>query len=109
LTGTALDLAVAKAVRADKLSLWEDRSITAAYAGTLYCGHWEPSSDWEQCGVLIDRYRVAFVLHGDEIVAVTGRDDMSGAAGGLNHKVAACRAVVIAELGEEIEIPEELL
>lgn len=65
----------------------------------------EYSTDWSECGPLIEQYFINIVERGDNWVA-----DRLGfsLAKGVTVKEAICRAM-ITELDGEIEIPDELL
>lgn len=75
--------------------------------------NYHPSTDWSQCGPLIDDYDIEFVNQGTGIIGAYAEfsfcpyEDSCGTGG--THLVAACRAIVAAELGDEVEIPEELV
>lgn len=107
LIGPALDWAVATA---------EGISIHALCAGgfAVNCEDYSPSTDWIQGGPLIERYRV---------VCDYGRPLSDGEsprwfaqcwspyAGeyGATPLIAACRAIVAAKLGNEVQVPAELV
>lgn len=102
LTEAALDWAVAKAA-----------GIELYYDGTMwaeeYSCHWSPSEFWNQCGPLIERYRIGFGIYPDHYFATAGHDTAYGAAAGSTHLIAACRAIVAAELGSEVDVPDEVV
>ncbi|CDG21039.1 conserved protein of unknown function [Xenorhabdus poinarii G6] len=101
LTGLALDYAVAIAQR------WEIVIIT----------EYSPSTDWEQCGQLIEKYiddLTHMAFRGDHWVANCRAvlvDDFSifKTQTGDTPQIAICRAVVAAQSGDEVDIPDELL
>ncbi len=65
----------------------------------------EPSTDWKQCGPLIEQHSVDF----EWIVNGTLRADIGDTiAFGPGYLIAACRAIVAASLGDEVELPESL-
>lgn len=70
---------------------------------------WTPSTDWSQGGPLIEKYCVGFGLYSDYFFAVTGLDDLPGDSDGSTHLIAACRAIVAAKLGDEVDVPEGLV
>ena len=104
LQGAALDWAVAEAVGLSvtrELNGWhqvEEGSICLGWVGVNY----RPSTNWSQGGPLIERHEVEIeagpwsaccgikTMHGDTILE------------------AACRAIVAAKLGDEVDVPEEL-
>lgn len=127
LKGAALDWAVAHATKA-----WEfahkwyptmtlDPTFTGvrdyAIDGMIYLvprnafrqdpQPFNPSRWWEHGGRLIDEHCVLFDTD-DKSVIWAKLPEQSLFKGGDNHLVAACRAIVMAKLGEEVEIPDEL-
>ncbi|OKP02214.1 phage protein NinX family protein [Xenorhabdus eapokensis] len=110
LTGRALDWAVAKAdargVKINELGyvfVNDNRSI----------GVYSPSADWAKCGQLIEKHYIelnfnsvneewsAYIFSFEELESVI--ED------GESPTIAICRAVVAAKLGDEVEIPDELV
>ena len=95
LTGAALDLAVARA--------WY------GYDYKLLLPFFNPSVDWRQGGPIIEREGIR--LHR----SVTGQwwagpeSDPHRPVAGLTPLIAAMRCYVASELGDEVDIPEELL
>lgn len=74
---------------------------------------WQPSSDWSQSGWLIDDFNLSISapFQGREAVA-TVQEGLSSGAHSYNGKTtlnAICRAVVSAKLGDEVEIPDEIM
>ncbi|PHM37158.1 phage protein NinX family protein [Xenorhabdus innexi] len=73
---------------------------------------YSPSTNWEQCGQLIDIFGMELT---NELVNDTWRyyatcpHLMGEYQHGDTPKIAICRAVVAAELGNEVDIPDELL
>lgn len=67
---------------------------------------YSPSTNWSQCGPLIDKYIEAFMVSGDDKVAVSkhGKYCMIG----HDFMTSSCRTIVVNKLGDEVEIPEEL-
>lgn len=114
LEGKALDWAVAKAVcpqsfrdscNSDGLPYWSE--------GWLNNG--SPSSDWAQCGPLIDEYGIGILgpEPDDESDAIAAGINWYGDDGsygeGPTVQIAACRALVAHTFGDEVEVPEVLL
>ena len=66
---------------------------------------WKPSTDWGQGGPLIDRFCPLFTLCKGMVRA----EVLQGHALGETYLIAACRAMVAAKLGEQVEIPDELV
>jgi len=113
LTGPALDWAVAKC---EKLPVvYHDDGITQCIMKSDgrngYAGRYQPSTNWEQGGAIIESERL-MVSPG---VGNTGSGN-SWYAGSLNGfdaygptpLIAAMRCFVTSKLGDEINIPEEL-
>lgn len=109
LTGSALDWAVAKAVCPESLKnscnlngfpYWSE--------GWLWNG--SPSTDWNQCGQLIDRHKVDMHFAGYAWMAQaeTLSKESHLACYGDTPLIAICRAIVACELGESVDIPDEL-
>ena len=92
LTGAALDWAVAKCER-DSDANWR------AHAGHRF------STDWAQGGPIIEREGLT-LTHQDIWVAQTD-DDLF--AYGPTPLIAAMRCYVTSKLGDEVEVPNELL
>ena len=109
LSGAALDWAVAKAedeVGID-FCLKDDGSVFNVW--TEECGSYRPSEDWEIAGPLIAGHAIGFVGHdSDNWKAFSSPEDVTYQGVGPTHLVAACRLIVSAKLGNEIEVPEEL-
>ena len=102
LQGAALDWAVAKACNYE------------------FNGHWfKPSTDWSQGGPLIAAHRVEFYAQIDEYTATVASENcqhclecgcvIEGGVNGPSHLIAACRAIIAAKLGDEVDVPEELV
>lgn len=78
---------------------------------------WAPSVDWGQGGPLIEKYdpdeRRTGLPSGCRFAEVwvdfNGDDARRGHGNGETRLIAFCRALVAAKLGEEIEVPEELV
>ena len=123
LTGTALDLAV---VKCEGFRIEHDYQYTeeAKLNGWWQCGPycWQPlceySSDWAQGGPIIEReciatyasgacsaapknpdYWVAEILDASEMITQYGPTPL----------IAAMRCFVASKLGDDVDIPEELL
>lgn len=101
LEGAALDWAVATVLCPS--SEWEE----AWKVGWLSNG--SPSQDWARGGWLIEEYNVALNVAPSGWSALRIDDDGDEHEQGAGSPLmAACRAIVASELGEEVEIPEEL-
>ena len=106
LTGAALDWAVAKCEGYFDIGM---ASVHDGVADVFYFDAWAPSTDWAQGGVIIEREGIMI-----ERWVSTGYWQ---AANALVTKVftaktplvAAMRCYVASKLGEEVEVPDELL
>lgn len=110
LTRRALDWAVAKClgyVHAD---------------GNVYLNCWAPSTEWSQGGPIIDRLvQEGMCLLSREYLILAGRHGLPSEStyceahlnfivtSGYTPLIAAMRCYVSSKLGEEIEIPDELV
>ncbi|SFN65044.1 phage protein NinX family protein [Xenorhabdus japonica] len=118
LTGRALDWAVCLALGAEinNEGFLELPSGHFVDKNSRYYS-FKPSTDWAQCGQLIDKYidnLTHMAFRGDHWVAncrVVLIDDFSifKTQTGNTPQIAICRAVVAAKLGDEVEIPSELM
>lgn len=103
LSGAALDWAVAV--------VEGDGDITPS----LLVKHYKPSTDWSEGGPLIEREGITVHCRDlgkyPEWVAdyITWLPEHEWENHGETALIAACRAIVREKLGEEIEIPDELL
>lgn len=76
--------------------------------------HWHPSTDWSQGGPLMEKY-LSELTNDDGCWVVTcftgfGDDIRHGFGRDFNSKlVGVCRAIVDAVLGDEVEVPQELV
>jgi len=72
---------------------------------------WSPVGDWQDTGRLIDRFGVWLSddaceeWNGPWIGSVRGGHMQCGGTA----QIAACRAIVAAKLGDEVDVPDELL
>ena len=98
LTGTALDWAVTTAERYD--SEFDSDEPSPIW------GMWGWATDWAQGGPIIEREMITLEWTGEDWVSYIGRN-----AKFFDPKplVAAMRCHVASQLGDEIEIPKELL
>ena len=97
LTGAALDWVVAKCIlliNGDDL----DIGFIREYAYT-------PSTNWAQGGPIIERERIRLDPRG---VWVAGHDSSNDEYSGPTPLIAAMRCYVASEMGEEVEVPDEL-
>lgn len=97
LIGEQLDWAVAKAKGWSTHLPWDDRCV--------------PSTDWSQGGPIIEREEIATRPTRFGWEAVTEQSDYYSVCRlfGPTALIAAMRCYVASKLGDEVEIPEELL
>jgi len=100
LQGAALDWAVAqceglKDFDIENLCFYDDEGMP-----------FEPSCVWAQGGPIIEREGIALYLNGDD--GWTGEDGWKRATG-PTPLIAAMRCYVAMKLGDEVEIPVELM
>ena len=112
LIGPALDWAVAECLEATRIQLYEyngRRMIRVSLPEGIHAP-WEPSRYWGQGGPIIERGNI-------DLISPTPSDPLWQAmqwrfahgAKGPTPLVAAMRCLVAANLGDEVDIPEELL
>ncbi|HAV2159461.1 TPA: DUF2591 domain-containing protein [Enterobacter cloacae] len=114
LNGIQLDYAAAVATgqqvdfEADTGCLWfEERDVWFV---------WNPSTEWAQCGPMMERFSISCyesvdLVSGEVFHWVGVNELVTRHRRGLiadNPRVAICRAVVFAKLGNEVDIPDEL-
>lgn len=117
LEGVALNYAVAASIKADfeiKANYVEINHLVDRPDGSR-ARVWEafkPSTDWSQGGPLVERedYALPFKAHGHR--RHLGKYQ-AYTPGGLPHNgetplIAACRAIVAANLGDRVEVPDGL-
>ena len=110
LTGKALGWAVASTLNGKSLLekvfptvKWGESFVDAVLDGRI-----KPTTDWGQCGVLIDEYGIEFKWLTDatiEAYSYTLSENKSMAG---DHREAACRLIAL-ELGETVMVPTSLL
>lgn len=102
LIGPALDWAVAKAEGRTDVRIDEDGDLVGQY-------DFDYSTGWDQCGPIIERHRIdlRFDRSGRSTHAWNA-STLTRMAGGSDPLTAAMRAYVLSEVGDEVEIPNEL-
>ena len=126
LSGRALDWAVAKAVgatslRFDTVASWwftlygEDRVLSTGWSDKQ---NYAPSFLWSQAGPIIERERIHLLCH-YSVVYGDGARWRAAMGGDVDYPwscelgptplIAAMRCYVASKLGEEVDVPEELL
>lgn len=117
LTGAALDWAVAKCegvgVEVDSSLRLAEIILDKAQDMTRY-GSWvfKPSTNWAQGGPIIEREGINLkknTIAPKRAMWVTYSDDMQHSAFGSTPLIAAMRCYVASKLGDEVEIPQELI
>lgn len=110
LSGVQLDYAVAWSVD------WGQPVLHITSGGSfveLMGVVFSPTSNWSQCGPLIEQYdmNVSAPFFGCEAWANIQTGSFGGAKSwkGVTCQEAICRAVVAAKLGDEVDIPDELM
>jgi hypothetical protein len=111
LTGKALDWAVAFS-QGMRTETWYANSIAAALPGAPRATPFRPSRAWEDGGPIIEQERLDVLYMGDGITEHYWRAEAIGGftfAESPTPLVAAMRCYVASKLGDEIDVPEELL
>lgn len=98
--GAALDWAVAKCNGIE----WEQGDLDAGEYGPGF----KPSTDWAQGGPIIERERITVVAMPDGSWQSQGKD-LRPHFHNPTPLVAAMRCYVASKLGDEVDVPEELL
>ena len=116
LTGAALDWAVAKCMGYVEQGVYgtpefRDSEVYLCYCGAVLNSCYAPSTDWAQGGPIIERERISIrqwtnvpIVH-----AYMPHDDAPWASDGTSPLVAAMRCLAAAKLGDEVDVPEELM
>ena len=119
LSGLALDWAVAKCE--GKNGVFHNDGITQCIVieapSGVYKGTWKPTINWAQSGPIIERDRITLMFDADggtysAHVAEFRQRGMSNRTRwrcGPTPLIAAMRCYVASKLGDETEIPKELL
>ena len=108
LTGVALDWAVAKCGCAPVGSFLDGIVAHQSYA------NYHPSADWSQGGPIIENEGISVEycraeFKSEWIAYKLGLPDEDSPQGGPTPLIAAMRTYVASKLGDEVEIPGELL
>jgi len=104
LTGAALDLAVAKA-NEDTCAVWNGKVVDP------WTNPYTPSDDWGVGGPIIEREGISIYLDTNNMWQATTANDETPFVGieGKTPLIAAMRCFVASKLGDEVEVPDELL
>jgi hypothetical protein len=92
------------------------RVVILSYVGAygIDCD-WYPSSDWDCCGPLIDKYALTLTPYSMEFNGpphywtADPWDERALPADGPTALIAACRAIVASALGDTVSVPAELV
>ena len=118
LQGAALDWAVAEAVGVE-VDIRAESPCKVHDSGGVWLQPtarrpYMPSSNWGQGGPLIEAYHVDLESNlADEWAGSVAAEDPGGdprwiSKTGPTPLIAACRAIVAAKMGDEVDVPEEL-
>lgn len=102
LTGAALDWAVAKA---EGIGLGPRGFVVYYHEGEP--AMWQPSTDWAQAGPIIEREGMQIQTFMDKWLASIPKPLVQ--RDGPTPLIAAMRCYVTSKLGDEVELPEELI
>jgi hypothetical protein len=112
LTGAALDWAVAKAKRIELSHGCYNRLLVDGRmsAGQKMLAPYNPSTDWEQGGPIIEREVAKIERFSDALWEATAytKDAQDIVQSGPTPLIAAMRCYVASKLGDEVEVPDEL-
>ncbi|WP_348814317.1 DUF2591 domain-containing protein [Halomonas sp. H10-59] len=108
LEGAALDWAVGVAINCKPImtEIYGVHILGRSIMREVEEGRICPSSNWSQGGPLIAHYAMKFMGHQDGFVAICSASE--SALWATSHLVAAMRTIAAAELGDEVDVPEEL-
>lgn len=97
LTGRALDWAVAQSGSDGTLGFWSNPD-------------WSPSTKWEHGGPIIEREKISVWARGNEWAAESFIPNQQGhEQTGPAPLIAAMRCYVASQLGDEVDVPDEIL
>lgn len=106
LSGVQLDYAVAASVNVGEPIL---HIISETSFVELKGKHFSPSVNWEQCGPLIEKHSLSLTGSGKNNIAVVRVACGCVTQSGETLLIAFCRALTAAKLGDEVDIPDELI
>jgi hypothetical protein len=108
LTGAALDWAVAKAEGIELSNGCYNRLLVDGRmsAGQKMLTPYNPSTDWAQGGPIIEREKMTLEWTGEDWMAYIRHDEEYF---GPTPLIAAMRCYVASKLGDEIEVPDEIV
>jgi hypothetical protein len=106
LTGAALDWAVAECIyEPDDVVICDGRVF--AYDDAIK--GFNPPTNWAQGGLIIEREKIALNLSENGWVATRIEPPSVSEARGPTPLIAAMRCYVASKLGDEVEVPDELV
>ena len=105
LQGPALDWAVAKC-EGWVAGTNDDDLVSFVLESSSDEMHFWPSTDWAQGGPIIERERIRLDPRG---VWVAGHDSSNDEYSGTTPLIAAMRCFVASKLGDEVEVPNEIV
>ena len=106
LTGAALDWAVARCEGYFDIGM---ASVHDGVADVFYFDKWSPSTDWAQGGTIIEREGMQLWRGGEWCASLDQSFNPPDFQTGPTPLIAAMRCYVASKLGDEVELPEELL
>lgn len=117
LSGANLDWAVAVAVGAHcqetgSTDLHTGKHWVVSGFRAMRWDDWTPSTDWSQGGPLIERFGLEITRYNESCWAAISQWDYDFNdyhPAGETILIAACRAIVAAKLGDEVDVPEGLV
>ena len=111
LIGVALDWAVAKC-EGFKYELYE-HNRKKWENGPYRPRHWQPSTDWSQGGPLLNQHKISRTInHSGLWIAYAGytlNDEQRHMQCDRSELVAGLRCLVALNLGDEVDVPDELV
>lgn len=105
LAGAALAYAVGVA-EGCRVEYWHSKSVAILFLGAPRAVPWNPHLDWAQGGPIIERHLLRLEDFSDEGWEA---ESSSYCLWGETPLIAAMRCYVASKLGQEVEIPEELV
>jgi len=98
------------------LDYWVARADGYEHSDIVDDALWQPSMNWDQCGLLIEKYGIALIPkvddeHGNDklhkycmamIIDDSGLIKPESKQIGKNHLTAACRCIVASKYGDEV-------
>lgn len=110
LTGQALDWAVVSSLNGKSLlgTAFPTVKWGESFTNAVLDGRIKPSTDWGQCGVLIDEYGIEFKWVTDATIEAYSYTLSENRVFGQSHLQAVCRLIAM-ELGETAMVPSILV